>query len=302
MARVVAGPILIAVSVLLLLSAASASEKPRRSQHEAQPKPTQQAIQEQQPQVPLSVWQRTDAALSESIRAHKEQSIAERKQAEASQQTFCSPSVLVNEVLALIGIGYLIFMGLQWSAIREQATTARTALMRLERPWIVVGLKDAKIYAVGRDDFSLPYMAQIFLSKQNSGRSLGWIVGGTVKAVIVTPARPLPEVPDYGGGSGISFGQEPLPQSQELDSPEQRIFVDGHETWNAFHSGNIGQTYLAVYGRLEYRGVLEPDGSRLHETCFCLYLMPPIAAQPEKGKPVTVGAYYAGPAAYNRLT
>jgi len=194
-------------------------------------------------------------------------------------------------VAAVIGLRTL-------SGIREQAEIARTALTKLERPWIIIGLKDAKIYATGRDH-PFPYMTSIFLSKRNSGRSLVWIVSGTVRAVIVTAVQPLPETPDYKGGTGISFGEEPVAQSQEVDSPEQRLFVDDVETWIAVHSA---KSHLAVYGKLEYRGVLEPDDAPPHETRFRLFLMPPIYGDPEKGKPITVGAYYAGPAAYNRCT
>jgi len=184
-------------------------------------------------------------------------------------------------------------------AIRDQARIARIALTRLERPWIVVGLKDAKLYLI--DDLNDIFMASVFLSKRNEGRSLGRIVGGVVKAVVAID--PLPEIPDYTGGSGISFGQELIGPSQELEAPEQRIFDIDHNTWYAFQGGNAGKTHLAIYGRLEYRGVLEEDDSPLHETRFCLFLIPPtVEGDPERGKPVAVRAYYAGPAAYNRST
>src|SRR5690242_20201587 len=112
------------VSALLLSGASKVnneSKNLRRNQHDADTKPQAKAIQNQQPQVPFAVWQATISALRESLAANKQQAIATQKQAESHQQTFCSPAVVVNELLALIGVGYLIVMWLQWKAIDQQA-------------------------------------------------------------------------------------------------------------------------------------------------------------------------------------
>src|SRR5216683_1316566 len=111
---------LILIASILLLSgegnASAESQKYRSDQHKRQATPQAEPVRRQEPQVPLSVWQATESALHESLAANKQQAITAQKQAESNQQTFCSPAVVVNEILALIGAGYLFFMYLQWSA------------------------------------------------------------------------------------------------------------------------------------------------------------------------------------------
>jgi hypothetical protein len=127
---------LILIASALLLSgarSANADSKNHPAQHHENKAAAQaQSVENKQPavqQVPLSVWQNTDAALHESIAANKEQAIATQKQAEANKQTFCSPAVVVNEILALVGGFYLIFMGLQWKTMKESLRiTSRAAL------------------------------------------------------------------------------------------------------------------------------------------------------------------------------
>ena len=84
------------------------------------------------------MWNQTNAALIESIRAQKEQSIADQKQAETHKENWCSPSVIVQGVLAVIGFGYLGFMGLQWKAIKKQAKIASKTLLLQFRPHLIV--------------------------------------------------------------------------------------------------------------------------------------------------------------------
>jgi hypothetical protein len=129
------------VVLTILLSAAnngSASENRRTNQHKRKAAPKAESIQQQEPQVPLSVWRSTSEALTESLQANKRQTIAAEKEAQTTKQTFRSPSVVVNEVLALIGIGYLIFMKLQWEEIGRQADIAERDLEITQRAYLNV--------------------------------------------------------------------------------------------------------------------------------------------------------------------
>ena len=120
MTRIRAIALSILVASALLLSAASAAPKdPRTNQHKTEANPKTESVQQQQPQVPLSVWQATNTALSESIAAQKEQSVAAKKQAQAYKESWRSPSVIVDIALALVGAGYLFFMRLQWKVANK---------------------------------------------------------------------------------------------------------------------------------------------------------------------------------------
>jgi len=79
-----------------------------------------------------------EATLSEAISTIKQQAITAQKQAEAYKETYCSPPVVINGVLALVGLGYLIFMGLQLSQIKKQTGIASDALILANRPRIKV--------------------------------------------------------------------------------------------------------------------------------------------------------------------
>jgi len=100
----------------------------RTEQHETVPAKNGANIQAQEPQVPFSALQSAQAALSESVRTINQQVVAAGKQAEAYKETWCSPAVIVQVVLAVIGAGYLLFAGLQWNAIKEQAGIAKNAM------------------------------------------------------------------------------------------------------------------------------------------------------------------------------
>ncbi len=121
------------ISLLILLALAlplnAASKDSRADHHKSETAGPAEPIKQQESQVPLSVWQATETALSEAIQTVKQQSVAAEKQAETYKETWCSPSVLVNIALAIIGLGYLIFAGLQWKAIEKQATIAKDTLI-----------------------------------------------------------------------------------------------------------------------------------------------------------------------------
>lgn len=131
---------LILIVLALLLSVvrnASADSKSHRAlQHQAKTEPHANSVEQKEPQVPFAISQSTISALRESIADNKQQAIAAQKQAEASKETFCSPAVVVNEVLALVGLCYLYLMYLQWKAIDEQAKIAKDTLTQTSRPWV----------------------------------------------------------------------------------------------------------------------------------------------------------------------
>jgi hypothetical protein len=110
-------------------NASAADLKSHRTQHhQTEAAPQAKPVENKESEVPFAIWQATVSALRESIADNKQQTIAAQKQAEADKQTFCSPAVVVNEILAAVGVGYLVFMYLQWSAIDEQARIARASL------------------------------------------------------------------------------------------------------------------------------------------------------------------------------
>src|SRR5271154_4670546 len=110
---------LIVIALALLLnsvrSASAADSKDNRTQyHQAETAPQAKPYEDKEPEVPFAIWQSTISTLRESVADNKQQAIAAQEQAEASKENFCSPAVVVNEVLALVGLCYLAFMYLQW--------------------------------------------------------------------------------------------------------------------------------------------------------------------------------------------
>lgn len=118
--------LLVLLALTLPLNAASKDSRP--DQHKGDTARPAEPIKKQETQVPLSVWQSTEIALTKAIAAIKQQAEAAEKQAESDKETWCSPSVLVNIALAVIGFGYLIFAGLQWNEISKQAKIANDTL------------------------------------------------------------------------------------------------------------------------------------------------------------------------------
>ncbi len=130
--------VLVLVLLALTLPLSAASKDSRADQHKGNTGRPAEPIKQQEAQVPLSVWQSTELALSKAIQTIKEQAVATEKQAEADQETWCSPSVKVNIALAIIGFGYLVFAGLQWNEISEQARIANKMLLLQFRPKLII--------------------------------------------------------------------------------------------------------------------------------------------------------------------
>jgi hypothetical protein len=121
------------VPLVLALPLSVASKDSRTDQHKGEAVSPTEPIKQQEPQVPFSVWQSTESVLSESVQTIKQQAIAAEKQADSDKDTWCSPSVLVNIALVVIGFGYLIFAGLQWNEISKQARIANATLAETKK-------------------------------------------------------------------------------------------------------------------------------------------------------------------------
>ncbi len=140
--------ILIASALLLSvvrIASAVESKNHRTQNHQAETTPQPESIENKEPEIPFAVWQATVSALHKSIADNEQQAIAAQKQAQADKQTFCSPAVVVNEILAAVGFGYLLLMYLQWSSIDQQvkvakktADTAEKTLRLAERAWVSI--------------------------------------------------------------------------------------------------------------------------------------------------------------------
>ncbi len=173
-------------------------------------------------------------------------------------------------------------------AIRVQADIAKEALVKLERAWLVVIPKKARIYR--RDHPNGPvYSISIQFARINSGRSPGWIVGGIAK--LIQRSDPLPDEPDYSGA--LDFGPTPAPQDQEV--PEQ--YMRGFMTASQFKDFLQGRLTVGVYGLIRYKDVI--DDKAVHELRFCFLLSPPLEV-PADGGYVSCLTQFGGPPAYNR--
>jgi hypothetical protein len=252
------------IGLALLLSAANAATADSKhswdNRHQAQSDPQNQAVQHQEPQVPLS------ALLIEAISAIKKQAEAEQKQADSNQQGFCSPSVIVNEALVFIGVGYLIFMGLQWKAIGRQADIAGSTLKETSRPWIA-----PLVQPIGDGLTFDANGARILINKQflNTGHSPGMDVRTHVWLIVCKPEdhpveiqrRRIEEAEQHGAADEIGvvlFPNAPFGGGQELHVSQ--VEIDRAKSIN-------GQISAYVAGFVSYRFAF-PDEGRIHCTRF----------------------------------
>jgi hypothetical protein len=122
------------------IATAATSQKPRPNQHKASTTEQNQRAQNQEPQVPVSTLQSSEAALREALSTIKKEAEATKEQADAEHEHWYSPSVLVQWFLVAVGVAYSVFAALQWSAIREQSEIARDVAeaAKSERPYLFV--------------------------------------------------------------------------------------------------------------------------------------------------------------------
>ncbi len=108
------------IASVLLLSAPngdSASKKLGTDRHKSETVKQSEPVKLPEPQVPLSALHEALRAVRQQSMAAEKQALAAEKQAEAYKETWCSPPVVVQGVLALVGAGYLVFAGLQWRVL-----------------------------------------------------------------------------------------------------------------------------------------------------------------------------------------
>jgi hypothetical protein len=108
----------------------------RPNEHQEPAAKHQDAATNQESQVPLSVLRASQAALSEAVGATKQEAEADNKQADAYKETLCSPSVLIQMGLLVVGAIYSVFAALQWKAIRAQSEISKQQLEETERAFI----------------------------------------------------------------------------------------------------------------------------------------------------------------------
>jgi hypothetical protein len=85
------------------------------------------AQNEQQPEVPLAVYQASEARFIDAIRAINEQTSAEQIKAYTDQNGWYSPAVKVQVFLCIVGAAYTVFAALQWLAIRKSLRVSERA-------------------------------------------------------------------------------------------------------------------------------------------------------------------------------
>lgn len=283
----------IALSILiasaLFLSAASGnatSENQRRAKpHKKNPAEQSESIKQQQPEVPLSVWQNTNAALSEALGTIKQQSIVAEKQAESYKETWYSPAVEIQIVLAAVGIGYLVFAALQRLAIKGQADIS-LRLLRLEhRPRIRVRTLNIT------QELRLDGPLEVGLRLANVGSTHATIIASNftvgVQGVTVfasTPARDVSPSPPQSPWRYYTMAPEPYdgdlhfmetylrdpilkPGIEYLVRKERKpLAIQPHE-WERIKSGHF---VIYASGFIFYRD----EAGQHHKTAFCRRLDP----------------------------
>jgi hypothetical protein len=126
--------LLILIASFPLLSARNgnaASQNPRSNEHKKAA--TQQSKQaephQQQPTIPLYVFQATQSGLLEALRTIRAQEETAAKQERSQYESWHAPSVLAQFGLIIVGLFYTKYAWKQWTAIKEQARIANEALV-----------------------------------------------------------------------------------------------------------------------------------------------------------------------------
>jgi hypothetical protein len=239
-------PLILAVSALLLSAVklgSAESKNPRTNQHQSNTARKGEPVKNQEPQIPLAVWQRTQAALDESIASVKEQSETTKKQAEAYKEIWRSPSVLIQIVLAVITACFLVFAWLQWKV-------AERALVANIRPRISIEIEGAKwLGTTGAMVFHIPYRIR------NSGKSPAFVA--VHNEVVYVTDKLLPAVPPYGE----NFPSPEIPGNNFRESKtESRSFSQADDALR-----QQGRLKLYFIVRVVYRDEMKYK----HETAIC---------------------------------
>jgi len=257
---------LILIASALLPSAGSgadgSSKNPRSQKHERQANPPTKPIHQDQaqvPVVPLPIFQSVEAALREALAANKEQAIAEQKQAEANKGTWCSPPVIVQIVLAGIGFGYLILMGLQRRAIIGQSDILQSTLIANTRPWLSVQLLHPSEITLRPDGNRL----RIEYTVKNTGPSPAFVISRNC-TFLLHKELTLPDKPPYDSAREVTAWAI-VHGGQDIEAAEDSQVISDDE----LRKMEAQQMVIFLLLRILYRDSVSPFEKAHHTTAIC---------------------------------
>jgi hypothetical protein len=272
--------VLIAAALLLnVANANTASKKLGADHHKSEAAEQPKTVKQQEPEVPLSV-------LQESIRAQKEQSIAAEKQAEAYKETWCSPSVIVQAVLAVVGAGYLIFAGLQWQVLYWAFFAEHRPRLGIRRIALLNILDEILVESSGGTLTQPPIEVQLQLI--NRGGSDAKVIEGNVtvridkrdsieahlgRGKVLPPFDVRKGIPAYGdqrdaAKDAIIKPAEPYTISKMI--PASGSPSDAAHVYLALHRDKfVRSVAFHVFGYFKYRTPSWLRANRSYYTAFC---------------------------------
>ncbi len=315
MARVKGLALSIVITSALLLSAGDVTSKDQRGTkpHKKTPAEQSESVQQQQPEVPLSVWQSTNAALTEALGTVKQQVIAAEKQAEANRETWCSPPVVAQILLVIVGTGYLVFAGLQWHVLRLALHVDRPFLLiqSAQLDGVVEPISDAgaKVWVPSGPAgiLSMGSGSPIGEQLRPAGRFLPnakftFRNYGKGPAILKDAVGAIAVVRDFPKARQFSrLGKMYFQSVQAIGAGESSATSPFYQwetvTWEQDVSDvaaiTNGEKRLIVYGRVRYQDVFKKD----YETGFCWLFRPPI-----RDAVFRISAFTVGPEAHNYST
>ncbi|MGO9797922.1 MAG: hypothetical protein ACLPQ0_00525 [Candidatus Binatus sp.] len=170
--------VVLLASCLLLLGA---SRNARPDQHREGSQEQTNVTEQRQPEstVPLSLYNSTQSALGSALHALQAEQEARAKEKRPEYEPWCSPSVIVQAVLAVVGAGYLIFAALQWQVVylaffadhRPRLGIRRIALLNVPEEILVQSSEGA---------LTQPAPIEVQLQLINRGGSDAQIIEGNV--------------------------------------------------------------------------------------------------------------------------
>src|SRR5271155_2008457 len=176
-------------------------------------------------------------------------------------------------------------------AIKRQADAAETALIQLERPWILIGTVIGG--AIGEDPDGL-LLFEVKFDISNTGKSPGSIYSRIAGFRLVENVNALPREPDYKSAK-TAEGISVLGAGQQVHVPSTAIRLRQEDALAV----REGQLTIMFLGQVLYRDFINPNIE--HETLFCMFYSPPYHFRIDGGDREG-GFYFAGPTEYNRCT
>jgi hypothetical protein len=252
--------------------AAPTSPPPIPEKSESQPTNDHAIATEQPTHTPPSVISTTKPSQS-----------APKQNQDQTEESWWWPPLPSSWVLIFITGAYAVISFYTLGAISQQAATARDALEKLERPWIMA--LPTKFEIVPEIGTALtPRMIRFTYCVQNVGRSPAWIVGGKGRAMKIAKDS-LPSIPDYGP-LGRPYSPTPTPPNDKGREEAGQIKFSAEE-YQALIEGRIN---FVIFGFMSYRSSI---GKEIHETRYCICLEP---------GPLGLAMAFCGPNSYNRYT